>query len=391
MNLKKLQEERAEARKEMNNMVDSADKEERAMTPEELDKFNELAGKVDAISKTIEAEEKNREEQNKQKKEDKPKEENITENKDEERAELEERAFASFLRGEVIEERAEANLTITDGKALIPTSIAQKIIKKVKDICPIYEKAEKFNVKGRVEIPYYDTEETSIKMAYANEFEELESSSGKFKNIELSGFLAGALTKVSKSLANNSQFDIVSFVIKEMADVIAQFIENEAINGTVGKAEGLKAGVKLEVVAEAASAITADEIILLKDKIKDAFQNEAMFIMNSETRTAIRLLKDNNGRYLLQDDLNSSFGSVMLGKDVYTTDSLPKISEAAGAPVIYYGDFSGLAIKMSEEAEIEVLREKFSTQHALGVIGWIEIDAKVQDAQRIAKLTMKTA
>lgn len=40
---------------------------------------------------------------------------------------------------------------------------------------------------------------------------------------------------------------------------------------------------------------------------------------------------------------------------------------------------------------IEVLREIFATQHALGVVGWLEMDAKIEDEQKIAVLKMKAA
>ena len=77
-------------------------------------------------------------------------------------------------------------------------------------------------------------------MAYATEFTALTSTSGKFTSISLSGFLAGALTKVSISLVNNSKFDIVSYVIRKMAEAVAEWIENELINGTASKIEGIR-------------------------------------------------------------------------------------------------------------------------------------------------------
>ena len=49
---------------------------------------------------------------------------------------------------------------------------------------------------------------------------------------------------------------------------------------------------------------------------------------------------------------------------------------------------SGLATKFSEELAIQVLREVYAAQHAIGVVGWIEFDAKVQDQQKIAVLKM---
>ena len=61
---------------------------------------------------------------------------------------------------------------------------------------------------------------------------------------------------------------------------------------------------------------------------------------------------------------------------------------AASTTTIYYGDMSGLAVKIVEALEINVLREKYATQHATGVVGWMEMDAKVENEQKIAKMVM---
>ena len=67
---------------------------------------------------------------------------------------------------------------------------------------------------------------------------------------------------------------------------------------------------------------------------------------------------------------------------------MPKM--AAGKTAVYYGDMSGLAVKVSEEMNLEVLREKFATQHAVGVVMWVEMDSKVENAQKISALNMKS-
>ena len=108
--------------------------------------------------------------------------------------------------------------------------------------------------------------------------------------------------------------------------------------------------------------------------------------MSPATRTALRKLKDDVGRYLLNDDITAPFGHTLLGKPVYVSDNMPDIG--AGVKAIYYGDMSGLATKFSEELAIQVLREVYAAQHAIGVVGWIEFDAKVQDQQKIAVLKM---
>nr|DAH04537.1 MAG TPA: major capsid protein [Caudoviricetes sp.] len=299
----------------------------------------------------------------------------------------ERRAFENFIRGRVMHERA-GELTKTDNGSVIPTTIAQQIIKKVYDVSPILEKSQKYNVKGKLQIPYYDTTAGGITVAYADEFKPLTSSNGEFKNIELDGFLAGALSKISNSLINNSQFDIVSFVVNQMGEDIARFIEHELLIGTDGKVEGLSK-LTNAVTAAAANAITADEVVKLKDSIKDAFQGNAIWIMSPATRTALRLLKGSDGHYLLNDDISSPFGTVLLGKPVYVSDNMPDI--AGDKAVIYYGDMTGLATKFSENITTEVLREKYADEHATGVISWFEFDSKVQNAQKLAKLVMASA
>jgi len=372
-----LVEQRNNLLDEMDGLLNKAKEETRALSDEESNRFEEIKKEIAKIDKTIKAEEEARSYDKK-----------VPVKKPEERSqeEAETRAFENYIRG-VVEERQDVNLTAGDNGAVIPSSIANKIIQKVYDISPIYQLATRYNVGGTLNIPYYDESAGTISMAYATEFVELESTSGKFKSIELKGFLAGALSKISKSLINNSQFDIVNFTINKMAESIAKWIENELLNGTTDKVAGLST-VTQKVDAAASTAVTTDELIDLQETVPDAFQADSIWIMNKTTRTAIRKLKDNDGNYILNKDATSRWGYTLFGKDVYTSDNMNEM--AAGNTAIYYGDMSGLAVKLSEDVSIEVLREKFATQHAIGVVAWVELDSKVENAQKIAKLVMKT-
>lgn len=377
-NLKKLEEQRAEKVEEMQNLVKDAEKEERAFTEEEQTKFENLKKEIAGIDVTIAA--KNEARAFSMKKD-------VKGEKNKDGMSVEERAFVDYLRGVESKERAE-NLTYTDNGAVIPKSIANKIIEKVMDICPIYSLADRYDVAGNISIPCYDEENGSITMAYADEFTELTSSAGSYKSIDLSGYLAGALSLVSKKLMNNSNFDVLQKTIEHMAKAIAKFIEHECLIGTDGKAEGMK-GIKQIVETESATALTADELIDAQEEIPDVYQSNAIWIMNKATRTAIRKLKDADGNYLLNKDVSSKWGYTLLGKDVYCSDSVEKM--AAGKDVVFYGDMTGLAVKVTEDATIEVLREKYATMHAVGVVAWMEIDTKVQDVQKLSKITMKAA
>ncbi len=380
MNIKGLIEKRNKAIERMEEIEKNVETEERAFSEEENTEFANLEKEVQNLTNTIN---KIKALDNNKTKEETPADAGAENKKEQE--ENEQRAFANYIRG-VVEERAETNLTKTDNGAVIPTSIANRIISKVHDICPIFEKSDRYNIKGTLDLPYYDETNSSIEVKYATEGEAVEGSSGKFASIQLTGYLASALTKISKSLVNNSEFDIVTYVVDKMAEAISLFIEKELLNGTDGKIEGLSKLTNI-VNAENTDKLVSDDLIDLDDGVKDIYKKNAFYIMSKKTRTAIRKLKDGNGRYLLQDDINSSFGSTLLGKDVYVSENMPEIG--SGKIVIYFGDFSGLATKMPNEIELEILREKYSDQHLIGVNAWLELDSKVEDSQKIAGLKMK--
>ena len=143
------------------------------------------------------------------------------------------------------------------------------------------------------------------------------------------------------------------------------------------------------MTAASATAVTADELITLQAKVKQRYQRNACWTMHPDTFTAIKKLKDGQNRYLLQDDFSGEFPYRLLGKPVYLSDNMPAM--AASSKAILYGDYSGLSVNIREDISIEVLREKYATQHAIGVVGWFEFDAKVSDNRRLATLVMKSA
>lgn len=350
-----------------------------------------IADKVDEI--TREAADATREDG--EKKEEKKEEEKTDDEKAAEAAET--RSFEAFLRSEALNLRDDVTpLSKSNNGSVIPKTIARRIIRKLYDISPILERSTKFNVKGSLAIPYYSEDETNyINVAFQGaEFTKLSANSGKFTSINLDGYVAGALSLISRSLINNVEFPIVDYVVEQMAYSIKRFLENVLLNGSgaitgqTGTVAGLT-GVTLTTTAAAANAITSNDLISLQDSVKDMFQENAIWIMSPKTRTAIRQLKDNMGRYMLQDDISLPFGKSLLGKPIFVSDNMPEIG--AGTSPIFYGDMTGLATKFSENMDIQVLKEKYADQHADGVIAWFEFDAKVQDAQRIAKLTMASA
>ena len=218
-------------------ILNKAKEEKRELTDAEAQELAEIRDNVRRIMKTLELKgEFDKMEGQALEKEGLTKDEVKTE--EETRALAEEKEFEAYIRGQV-NERA-TNLTPAEGsgQVLIPTTIANRIITQVYDMCPILQRSTKYNVKGKLELPYYDESTQSITVDWATEFQELESNVGKFTNITLTGYLAGALSLISRSLINNAQFDVVAFIVDRMAYDISRFIENALLNGS-GDVTGL--------------------------------------------------------------------------------------------------------------------------------------------------------
>lgn len=367
--MKKLVEKRNELVEKINELFTTAETETRAFNESEQAQYDEMMKEINAIDGQIKLIEETRA----LKKVD-FQEPQVVEVPQVEPTEVTEtRAFEKYVR----ELRAD-NMTIGDNGAVIPSTISNKIIERVENIAPLYALATKFNIKGDLTFPVAD-ENKKITTGYQTEFAEIQSSAAGFKSVKLGGFLIGALSKVSLSLVNNTKFDIVSHLINKVAESIAKFLEKELINGTGSNAlTGVMTATDVAEVT-AATAITADDLIKAQIEVPQVFQNDCRWLMNTNTLLKFRQLKDGNNRYLLQDDIVNGFGYTLLGKPVMISDNMDDDK-------VVYGDFSAMYVNIHEDVNVQIMREKFLTEHALGVIAWLEMDAKVVEPQKLVRV-----
>ena len=372
MNLKALIEKRNALVEEINKVFETAEAETRALTPEEQETFTAKTQELKDLDATI----KMAKEARSLKDMDVPQEERkqVEEKEADDKAEV--RAFETFIR----ENRA-GEMKIGDNGAVIPTTIANQILDTVKQIAPLYGLATKFNVKGKLEFP---VAKNAITTAYSEEFTALTSSAVGFDKRTLDGFLVGALSKVSVSLINNSQFDIVNYVINKVAESIALFLEKEIISGEgTTKMTGVLVDTLVKKVETAGDVPTADEFIAVQVEVPQAYQADCAWLVSNKTLLAMRQMKDTNGRYFLQNDLTNGFGYTFLGKPVMVSDQMTDTN-------VVYGDFSGYFVNIHENINIKVLNEKYADEHAVGVVAWLEVDGKVIEEGKLVKTVKKT-
>ena len=379
MNFKALIEKRNDIVDQMSQLFGAAEAEKRALSTEEVEKFEGLKAEIAKIDATLKAAEEARGF------------ESMKETKKESSEEAEVRAFEKFLRGTKVDELRSGETQLVDGSSgvVLPKTIAKRILEAVKNISPILAKSDLYMVRGTLVFPKYDETSDHITVAYASEFTDLAEHSGVFTPVSLAQNLAGALVKISRSLINNADFDVVGYAITKVAEAVAAFLEGELLKGTgaTGHMTGALVG-GTSVTAAAATAISADDLINVQMKVAQKYRDnaDACWIMATSTLTAIRKLKDKEDRYLLTPDYAAGFGYTLLGHRVFESDAMDAI--AASKKTVLFGDFKGLGVRITPEVQMQVLNEKFATQHATGIAAWVEADSKVLDAKAIAYLTM---
>ena len=375
--MKFLIEKRNSIVEEINNLFTAAETEKRALTEDEQSTFEAKTAELKALDKTIEAKREARSLTMMDDETPKTPEKKVEERSTEE---LEERAFETYLREQRTGEMAKG-----DNGAVIPQTIANRIIDTVKQVAPIYALTTKFNVKGKLQFP---VAKGSITTGYQTEFTDIASSAVSFDNVELDGYLIGALSKVSVSLINNAQFDIVGYVVNKIAQSIAEFLEKELIVGatnikgiTNAAYEG-KGVVTVETATK--GVVAADDLIDTQAALKMNVQDGCAWLMNQKMLTTVRKLKDNNGQYILNPDVRTGFGYELLGKPVMISDEMPDNT-------VVYGNWSAMYVNIHEDINIRQLNEVYAAQHGVGFVAWAELDAKLVEQDKFAKLTVKTA
>lgn len=393
--MKSLEEQKNEKVTQMDKLLNDVKAEERAFTEDEEKLFNQLKDEIDAINKTMEAFEQSRELVDDAKKEEDKKKEEDNMSEEERALEIETRdieTFAKYIRNEVLSETRDGSSFAqgTNG-VIVPTTIANKIIMTAYNMSPILEKATRYNTKGNLEIPVYGANNNEdITVAYGEDFTELVEHAGKFSSVTLTDYLIGALAKIGNSLVNNTDIDLVNIVINIIAEYIKLFVEGEVLNGTENKITGCSAIPASQTVeTEVAGAISYDDLVKVKNKVIQSFRKGSIWVMNQDTQTVLETMKDGNERPMFQPDPTGEFDGMVLGYPVYVSDNMDGI--AGGNSPIIFGNFSGIALKTTKELEIQVLREKYATQHATGVVAWLECDAKIEHLQKLSKLTIKSA
>ena len=197
-----------------------------------------------------------------------------------------------------------------------------------------------------------------------------------------------SFTKLSEEFAHDASFDIEEYLVDRFSGNFARSEEAAFVNGNgTDRPTGIlhaTAGAQTGLTSERSTAVTFNEIISLFFTVKPEYRTGAVWLMNDETATALRLLKDGDGQYIWNHT-----NDTILGRPIIISNAMPSME--AGNKPIAFGDFSYYWIVDRKPIHISTLTEKFALNGQIAYLAKEFLDGKLVRREAIKVIQMKAA
>lgn len=278
----------------------------------------------------------------------------------------------------------------TDGGYLVPEEYDRRLIDGLTEENIFRKLATTITTSGERKINIAGSKPAA---AWIDEGEELTFGDAKFAQINLDAHKLHVAVKVTEELLYDNAFGLENYLLRAFSKALGNAEEDAFLNGDgAGKPLGIFAetgGADVGVTAASATAITADEIINLVYSLKRPYRKNAKFIMNDQTISLLRKLKDGNQAYLWQPSVQAGEPDRLFGYEVLTSPYVPVVE--AGKPVIAFGDFSYYNIGDRGTRSFAELKELFAGNGMIGFVAKERVDGKLVLPEAIKVLKMKSA
>lgn len=276
----------------------------------------------------------------------------------------------------------------TDGGYLVPEEYDSRLIQGLSEANIFRGLATTITTGGERKI---NIAATTPAAAWIEEGGALSFGDATFEQILLDAHKLHVAIKVTEELLYDNAFHLENYIIAQFAKALGNAEEDAFLNGDgIGKPLGIFAetgGGEIGVTTASATAITADEIINLVYSLKRPYRRSAKFIMNDQTISVLRKLKDGNQAFLWQPSMKEGEADRLFGYPVLTSPYVPIIE--AGKPVVAFGDFSYYNIGDRGTRSFAELKELFAGNGMIGFVAKERVDGKLILPEAVKILKMK--
>lgn len=194
----------------------------------------------------------------------------------------------------------------------------------------------------------------------------------------------GTIVRIHEDFLADMTFDIEDYLTTAFGKRIGHAEEDAFINGTgVDMPTGILAESGGADIGVTTSALTYDDVIRLYFSVDKEYRKDGVWLMNDETALALRIMKDDHGNYLWDQNDNT-----ILGKNVYISNYMP--SAEKGKKPIAFGDFSYYWVIQRFPFTVRAMKELYAAHQQVGYLGYEHLDAKLIRPEAIKVLQTET-
>jgi HK97 family phage major capsid protein len=272
--------------------------------------------------------------------------------------------------------------TESEGGYLVPEGYSQEIIAALKDMSILRRAgARVISVTGTdsFNVPTLSHSTAAVKTSEEGAYSEVEPTVGEVTFVPMK---LTKLVKVSEELLMDSRIDLMRQVLMPDFEQAFASAENTYFVSGSGSGSSEPQGITVGasdsgVTTSSASTISADNIIDTYHALGYLYRQNAVWLMNDTTIKAIRKLKETTtGNYLWQPGLTAGQPDTIMGRPVYTLNTMPELGTEDNK-VIIFGDLSYYWIVDFGSESVRRLDELYSGNGQVGFRAYRRIGGNV--------------
>lgn len=314
----------------------------------------------------------------------------------------EDRAFEAWMRSggrydppELAEYRAQSEGTNTAGGYLVPQGFRRKLVERMKAFGGIANAAEEITTTEGNLLPYPTVDDTG-------NVGEIVAEGGTFaagadlvfaqRTLSAYKYMAGGAgnlpLKVSWELLQDSAFDVSSFVARKLGERIARV---QATHFATGTGSGQPQGIVTPITTSGTiGTLALADLVATILFLDPAYRAGASWLMNDATYGTVMGLNDSTGRPLLTGVNDGITGALtqprLLGYPVIIDQAMP--AKATGAKFLAFGNIAETyVVRRVKDVTLVTLNELYAANGQTGFMAWARADGAVQNPNAIVVRT----
>ncbi len=280
--------------------------------------------------------------------------------------------------------------TPSEGGYIVPQVHSAELVAALKDASVLRQAGARVIRVGRAssfKVPTMTQSGAAVLTSEEGSFSEKEPTFGE---VTFTPWKYTKLVKVSDELLEDASVDVMSHVL--MPDFAQAFAAAENSDFTTGsgasRPEGVVTGATVSDIATGV-APTADNIIDLYHTLPHMYRQNAVWLMSDTLVKSVRKLKESgsDGQYLWQPGLQAGQPSLLMGRPVYTLNTMSS-TIGADEKVIVFGDLSYFWIVDFGQESMVRLNELYAETGQVGFRMYRRFDSHVVLSEAIRVLQL---